>query len=176
MALVLLVSLGVLLVSLLSYGVATALIVQLVVLLIRKGYAGLTFWKNIAVMVIVSVVTALVHLTQIALWAFVILMCGETATFEKAFYCSAENYTALGYGDFVLSERWRLLGPLEAINGLLLFGLSTAVMFAVMSRLITERLHLHASQPCESAANPSGPGRMADLSSESDHGPLQRSV
>jgi hypothetical protein len=68
-------------------------------------------------------------------------MVGEISTFEKAFYCSAENYTALGYGDIVLSERWRLLGPLEAINGLLLFGLSSAVMFAVMSRLITNRLH-----------------------------------
>jgi hypothetical protein len=158
MVVVLLVSLGVLLVSLLSYSVATTLIVQLVVLLIRKGYAGLTLWKNIAVMVIVSVVTALVHLVQIAIWAFVILMCGETSTFEKAFYCSAENYTALGYGDFVFSERWRLLGPLEAINGLLLFGLSTAVMFAVMSRLITERLHLHVSQPFENAVGPKADG------------------
>jgi hypothetical protein len=39
------------------------------------------------------------------------------ATFETAFYFSAQNYTALGYGDVVLSQRWRLLGPLEAING-----------------------------------------------------------
>jgi hypothetical protein len=58
---------------------------------------------------------------------------------RRSFYCSAQNYTALGYGDVVLSQRWRLLGPLEAINGLLLFGLSTAVMFAVLSRLITNR-------------------------------------
>ena len=49
----------------------------------------------------------------------------------------------IGYGDINLSDRWRLLGPLEAINGLLLFGLSTAVMFAVMSRLITIRFHLN---------------------------------
>jgi hypothetical protein len=99
-------------------------------------------WKNVAVMMIVSLVTALMHLTQIALWALTILICSEAGTFENAFYCSAQNYTALGYGDFILSERWRLLGPLEAINGLLLFGLSTAVTFAVMSRLITTRLHL----------------------------------
>jgi hypothetical protein len=64
-------------------------------------------------------------------------------TAERAFYFSAENYTALGYGDIMLSDRWRLLGPLEAINGLLLFGLSTAVMYAVMSRLITNRLQLN---------------------------------
>jgi hypothetical protein len=131
----LLVSIGMLLATLLSYGTATALIVHLVVYLIRKEYAGLGFWKNVTVMMIVSLITALVHLSQIALWALAILLCGETSTFENAFYCSAQNYTALGYGDVILSERWRLLGPLEAINGLLLFGLSTAVMFAVMGRL-----------------------------------------
>ena len=74
------------------------------------------------------------------------------ANFETAFYFSAENYTALGYGDVVLSGQWRLLGPLEAINGLLLFGLSTAVMFAVLNRLVTSRLrhhHGHRSQEQE---------------------------
>jgi Ion channel len=140
MFLVFLVGTGVLLGSLLSYGMATAVIVHLLVRLIRAGFTGLGFWKNVAVMMIVALVTAAAHLIQIALWAVVFVMCGEIATFEKALYYSAENYTALGYGDIVLSERWRLLGPLEAINGLLLFGLSTALMFAVMSRLITNRL------------------------------------
>jgi hypothetical protein len=158
MVFALLVGIGMLLVSLLSYGMATALIVHLVVRLIRKGYTGLGFWKNVAVMMIVSLVTALVHLMQIALWALAILMCGETSTFENAFYCSAQNYTALGYGDFVLSERWRLLGPLEAINGLLLFGLSTAVMFAVMSRLIATRLHHQLGHLGEAAVNPEAGG------------------
>jgi hypothetical protein len=81
-------------------------------------------------------------------------MVGESSTFESAFYFSAENYTALGYGDIVLSDRWRLLGPLEAINGLLLFGLSTAVMFAIMSRLITNRLHFHMGHLGHAAVNP----------------------
>jgi hypothetical protein len=140
MFLALLVGMVALLGSLLSYGMATALIAQLVVRLIRRGYTGLGFWKNVAVMTIVTLITAATHLTQIALWAVALLLCGEMSTFETAFYVSAENYTALGYGDIVLSERWRLLGPLEAINGLLLFGLSTAVMFAVMSRLIANHL------------------------------------
>jgi hypothetical protein len=69
------------------------------------------------------------------------MICGEITDFEKALYYSAETYTALGYGDVTLSQKWRLLGPLEAVNGLLLFGLSTAVMFAIMSRLISNRLH-----------------------------------
>jgi hypothetical protein len=138
----LLVGIGTLLVSLLCYGMVTAFIVHVVVRLIRKGYAGVGFWKNIAVMMFVSLITALMHLIEIALWGLAIRTCGAISTFGDAFYCSAQNYTSLGYGDLILPEQWRLLGPLEAINGLLLFGLSTAVMFAVMSRLIATRLRL----------------------------------
>jgi hypothetical protein len=154
MLLPLLLGAGVMLASVVCYGMTMALIVHLVVWLIRTGYTGLEFWKNVAVMMIVSLVTAAAHLLQIALWAVALLMVGEISTFEKAFYVSAENYTALGYGDIILSERWRLLGPLEAINGLLLFGLSTAVLFAVMGRLITNRLRFQLGHPGESAQSP----------------------
>jgi hypothetical protein len=153
MFLVFLVGTGVLLGSLLSYGMATAVIVHLLVRLIRAGFTELGFWKNVAVMIIVALVTAAAHLIPITLWAVVFVMCGDIATFEKALYFSAENYTALGYGDIVLSERWRLLGPLEAINGLLLFGLSTALMFAVMSRLITNRLRFQLGELSEIPMN-----------------------
>jgi hypothetical protein len=140
MFLALLVGAGMLLVSVLFYGMATALTVRLLVRLTQAGYTASGFWKDVAVMMAVTLITAAAHLIEIALWAVALLLCGEISTVEKAFYCSAENYTALGYGDVVLSERWRLLGPLEAINGLLLVGLSTAVMFAVMSRLLANRL------------------------------------
>jgi ion channel len=153
MFLALLVGAGVLLGSMLVYGMATALILRLVVHLIRRGYTGLGFWRSVAVMMIVTLITAAAHLGPITLWAVALLMSGEISTFEKAFYFSAENYTALGYGDIVLSERWRLLGPLEAINGLLLFGLSTAVMFAVLSRLIANRLHLQLGDLAEAGVN-----------------------
>jgi hypothetical protein len=130
---------GVLLGSVLLYAMATDLMVRLMARLIRKGGRP-SFWKSVAVMMIVTLVTAAAHLGAITLWAAAFLMCGEISTFDKAFYLSAQNYTALGYGDIILSERWRLLGPLEAINGLLLFGLSTALMFAVMNYLIRTRL------------------------------------
>jgi hypothetical protein len=136
----LLVGTGVLLCSLLLYGLTTDLIVRLLVGLARRGTRCPGFWKNVGVMMAVTLITAAAHLGVIALWAAAFLMCGEISTIDKAFYLSAQNYTALGYGDIPLSERWRLLGPLEAINGLLLFGLSTALMFAVMNNLITKRL------------------------------------
>jgi hypothetical protein len=141
MFLALLVSTGVLLCGLLCYAMATELLIRIVVRLLRVNRGALGFGMSVAVMMIVTILTAVMHLIEIALWAIVFVLCGEMATFEAAFYFSAVNYTALGYGDILLSERWRLLGPLEAINGLLLFGLSTGVMFAVLNRLVTNRLH-----------------------------------
>jgi hypothetical protein len=150
---VLLLGISVLLGSLLSYGMATDLIVRLIVHLIRRGYTEWGFWKSVALMMIVMLITTAAHLIQIALWAGVLLTSGQIPTFEEAFYFSAGNYTSIGYGAVVLSEPWRLLGPLETINGLLLFGLSTALLFAVMSHLITNRLRLQLGHPGEAAAN-----------------------
>ncbi len=132
---------GLLLASLLSFAVAHALVVSLMSRVIRTGYSGESFWRNVAIMIVITLVLAAAHLMEIALWATAFWASSEISTFEKAFYFSAQNYTTLGYGDIVLSDRWYLLGPLEAINGLLLFGLSTAVMFAALSRLISGRLH-----------------------------------
>jgi Ion channel len=60
------------------------------------------------------------------------MICGEFSDFGTAFYHSAVNYTSLGYGDLIKTPSWRLLGPLETANGMLLFGVSTAMIFAVM--------------------------------------------
>jgi hypothetical protein len=78
----------------------------------------------------------LAHLMEIALWAALFQMCGEFKSFELAYYHSAVNYTTLGYGDLIMSPSWKLLGPLEAADGALMFGVSTAMIFAVAQRLI----------------------------------------
>jgi hypothetical protein len=106
-------------------------------------------------MMIVTLILAAAHLAQIALWALALLLCGQVSGFERAFYVSAQNYTTLCYGDVLLPERGRLLGPLEAMNGLLFFGLSTAVLFAVMSHLIANRLRAFV-------VHPPRPGRVWD--------------
>jgi hypothetical protein len=150
MFLPLLIGTGVLMCSLLCYAMATVVIVEVVVRVLPRDRADLGFCKGVAVMMLVTLITAAMHLIEIALWAGVYLLCGEMTSFETAFYFSAETYTALGYGDIVLSRQWRLLGPLEAINGLLLFGLSTAAMFAVLNRLITNRLHNRSGRTADS--------------------------
>jgi hypothetical protein len=55
------------------------------------------------------------------------------------------NYTSLGYGDIVMSASWKLFGPLEAADGLLMFGLSAAMIFAVIQRLFQTRVGSAAS-------------------------------
>jgi hypothetical protein len=132
---------GLLVASLLSFSVAIALVVSLMSRVIRSGHSGESFWKSVAIMIVITLVMAAAHLAEIVLWAIAFRASSEISTFEKAFYFSTQNYTTLGYGDIVLSDRWRLLGPLEAINGLLLFGLSTAAMFAALGRLVSGRLH-----------------------------------
>src|SRR5258708_497460 len=79
------------------------------------------------------------HLIEIALWAALFISCGEFQEFGIAYYHSAVNYTTLGYGDLILTPSWRLLGPLEAADGALLFGVSTAMVFAVIQLLVQAR-------------------------------------
>jgi hypothetical protein len=69
----------------------------------------------------------LAQLVEIAAWAALFLGVGEFSGFPTAFYQSAVNFTSLGYGDIVMSPEWRLLGPLEAVAGMLMFGISTSV-------------------------------------------------
>ena len=71
--------------------------------------------------------------------AVLLVLCGEFQAFGTAYYHSAVNYTTLGYGDLLLTPSWRLLGPLEATNGALMFGVSAAMVFAVIQRLVLAR-------------------------------------
>ncbi|HEY7536275.1 MAG TPA: potassium channel family protein [Thermodesulfobacteriota bacterium] len=80
------------------------------------------------------------HICSIALWAWVFIVIGELGSFETAFYFSGVSYTTLGYGDIILSKAWRLLGPLEAVNGAIMLGWTTAILFGVQLSLIRQRL------------------------------------
>jgi Ion channel len=104
-----------------------------------RGRAGTGVWSDIAIVVLVVAFAFVAHLLEIAVWAVVFLLCGEFPEFGTAYYHSAVNYTTLGYGDMIMTPSWRLLGPLEAANGALMVGVSTAIIFAVMQWLIEAR-------------------------------------
>jgi hypothetical protein len=105
----------------------------------RLGRAGTSFWSDFPIVVLAMLATLAAHLIEIALWAEVFVLCGEFPYFGTAYYHSAVNYTTLGYGDLVMTPHWRFLGPLEAANGMLLFGVSTAMVFALIQWLIEAR-------------------------------------
>lgn len=87
--------------------------------------------------VILFVVLGLVaiHSVEIWLYAAAFWAIGAVHDFETALYFSTVTFTTLGYGDVVLDGNWRLFGAIEAGNGLILFGWSTAFLLSVTSRL-----------------------------------------
>ena len=102
----------------------------------KRGRAGAGALIDLAIVAAAISFAFVAHLIEIALWAVLLVICGEFQEFGIAYYCSAVNYTTLGYGDVLLTASWRLLGPREATNGALMFGVSAAMIFAVIQRLI----------------------------------------
>jgi len=103
------------------------------------GHLGIDLRKDMWVVVRVICYAFVAHLIEMALWAGLFVICGQFSDFPTAYYHSAVNYTSLGYGDIVMSPAWRMLGPLETADGMLLFGVSTAMIFAVIQRLVEAR-------------------------------------
>lgn len=105
----------------------------------RLGHAGVRFWRDVAIVASATLLALIAHLVEITIWAFVFIFCGEFAQFAGAFYHSAVNYTTLGYGDVVMTPFWRVLGPLEAADGMLMFGVSTAIIVSVIQLMVRTR-------------------------------------
>jgi hypothetical protein len=85
----------------------------------------------------VQIITAFIglHVLEILLWAgFYRWFCFPL--WESAFYFSAASYATVGYGDAVLPQMWRTLGPVESIIGVLMCGLSASFLFAIVTRLV----------------------------------------
>jgi len=103
---------------------------------LRLGRAGVQFWWDVGIIVGATLVALAAHMVAIASWGLVFSLCGEFSQLAKAVYHSGMNYTTLGDSDNLMSPSWRLLAPLEAANGMLMFGVSTAMLFAIVLRLI----------------------------------------
>lgn len=71
------------------------------------------------------------HSLEILLWATVFRLTGALESFEEAVYFTAVSFATIGYGDITLSADWRLVGAFVGVNGILLFGWTTAFLFKV---------------------------------------------
>ena len=99
-----------------------------------------SFWSSLAVIQSVMLLLVVGNLTQMAIWAALFQFLGEFQQFSVAFYHSAVNFSTLGYGDVVMSEQHKLLGPLEAVNGVLMIGVSTAALMSAFQDAIQKTL------------------------------------
>ena len=86
------------------------------------------------------------NFVQITLWGILFIWLGEFSELYEAVYHSAVNFASLGYGDIVMSKNWKLLGPLEAVNGVLMVGMSSAALMVILQQLIkTQRDEIFAA-------------------------------
>jgi hypothetical protein len=88
--------------------------------------------RLVGVMIATVSVLMAAHIAEVVVWSLTYLMVGAAPPGTDLIYFAFVNYTTLGYGDVTPIERWHLLGPMTAMNGVLLFGWSTAVIFAVL--------------------------------------------
>ena len=87
-----------------------------------------------AVMIPIVSVLMTTHAVEVLIWAAAYALVDAAPDHANLAYFAFVNYTTLGYGDVLPLERWRLLGPITAMNGVLLFGWSTAVIFEVLRK------------------------------------------
>lgn len=99
-----------------------------------------SFYSNLLMVGSVMMLLVLGNLAQLTLWGVLFYYLGEFDGLGSAVYHSAVNFSTLGYGDIVMSEKHRFLGPLEAINGVLMIGVSTAVLTAVFQDVVKNKL------------------------------------
>ena len=78
---------------------------------------------------------------QIILWGFLFIWLAQFTELYEAVYHSAVNFASLGYGDIVMQKQWKLLGPLEAINGVLMLSMNAAALMAILQHMIKLQLN-----------------------------------
>ncbi|MEZ5956452.1 MAG: ion channel [Hyphomonadaceae bacterium] len=92
-------------------------------------------WRQAGLILLVVFGIFALHTVQIWCYAVLYRLLGEFSTFEQALYFSTVSFSTLGLGDFTLSVNWRVLGAIEAMNGLVLIAWSTAFLMSVTTRL-----------------------------------------
>jgi voltage-gated potassium channel len=95
-------------------------------------------------LIVIFAIVILLHLAETAIWAAFYSWRHLFPDYETSLYFSLGSYTTIGYGDVVLPQRWRLLGGIEGVSGVLLCGLSTAFIFAIVNALFQIRMQKRA--------------------------------
>jgi hypothetical protein len=89
-----------------------------------------------AVMVGTAATLMVAHTLEVLVWALAYSLVDAAPAGRYLLYFAFVNYTTLGYGDITPVQAWRLTGPMTAMNGILMFGWSTAVLFEVLRKTL----------------------------------------
>jgi voltage-gated potassium channel len=99
--------------------------------------------KGLYILSYTAIFLLLLHFTEILAWAVVYRMIPDITqltSLEEATYFSMVTYATLGYGDITLGPHWRIMSGFEAMDGILLFGWSTALFFSAVQRIIRHKI------------------------------------
>ena len=116
-----------------------ALVMVIVIRVARRADELATAYQTfrlIAVMIATVTVLMIAHLAEVLVWSLIYAAIDVAPEGADLSYFAFVNYTTLGYGDVTPVKEWLLLGPMTAMNGVLLFGWSTAVIFEVLRRAL----------------------------------------
>lgn len=107
----------------------------------KKTHFNITLTVSTLFLFYGTLVVLLGNMIQIGIWALLFYVIEQFETYSEAFYHATVNFTTLGYGDIIMSDDWKLLGALEAVNGVIMFGLSTGFLFTILSFSLGNIVH-----------------------------------
>lgn len=133
-------------------GVAVSLVnvaihasVMMLAIRFRQAHAvrGVPGTSRHVLMAVISTVLVLMaaHFGEIYVWSLTYYIVDAAPPGTDLGYFAFVNYTTLGYGDVVPVVEWQLLGPMAAMNGILLSGWSTAVILEALRRSMATEGH-----------------------------------
>jgi len=86
-----------------------------------------------------TLVAIILHAIEAAIWAGVYQALGALTDSKSAVLYSLSAMTTYGHEHFDLANHWQLMGALEALNGMILFGLTTAFLYGMIRELLAVR-------------------------------------
>ena len=108
--------------------------------------------RAVAVVMFSGLFVLAVHVAEIWIWAIVFYALGALPDLETALYFSTSTATTVGYGDMVLDSQWRLFGSLEAMAGMIVFGISTAFLMAILRVRLSKFFEYHVMSKLKAGA------------------------
>jgi hypothetical protein len=120
------------LIHVIGLGLFNVKMVQVLTVVKDRRYFIYAFALGIGV---TTIWATLLHAVEAGIWAAAYRLLGALPDGKSAILYSLSAITTYGHSEIFLTERWRLMGALEALNGIILIGLTTALMYGLIQRV-----------------------------------------